>query len=414
MYYSKYLLLRNLLASLIFLFAYLINSEDCYAFSLYSDTCAIQNQSVLDLPNRLPNQHEVELTNYRAYDVSIDSIKADGLQTKNKTSIFKRLSNGIDVITDFFMGCDTNYVTPQLYEFTGEIELSYWHDYYRMTSKSTRNSMTIQSGNPLIVGGYIYWSIFGYGHSINIEDIGKPRGKTNGTGRRNSFSLNTSRFFAEMYTFNSGKSAKITNITDYDLKDKDNSFKGLNSKCIGLNAEYIFNHKKYSWPAAFGENAVQRKSCGSWKLGISYNHQKITLNRDELPDYLKPTIDTTMLFNRIDYKDYAISFGYAYNWVFKKNCLLALSVSPSIGYRKSNITTEARTNSILRNLSTDLVTRASLFWNNTKYFTGLVFEMHTYSYRERNFGLTNSYGTLKLIMGLNFLKKSRYKHLHNK
>ena len=87
--YSKYLLLRNLLASLIFLFAYLINSEDCYAFSLYFDTCAIQNQSVLDLPNRLTNQHEVELTNYRPYDVSIDSIKADGLQTKNKTSIFK-------------------------------------------------------------------------------------------------------------------------------------------------------------------------------------------------------------------------------------------------------------------------------------------------------------------------------------
>ena len=101
--YSKYLLLRNLLASLIFLFAYFINSGDCYAFSLYSDTCAIQNHSVLDLPNRLPNQHEVELTNYRVYDVSIDSIKTDGLQTKNKTSIFKKLSNGIDVITDFFI-----------------------------------------------------------------------------------------------------------------------------------------------------------------------------------------------------------------------------------------------------------------------------------------------------------------------
>lgn len=49
----------------------------------------------------------------------------------------------------------------------------------------------------------------------------------------------------------------------------------------------------------------------------------------------------------------------------------------------------------------------SLFWNNTRAFTGLIFETHTYSYRKNKFGLTNTYGTLKLLIGVNFWRKPR-------
>ncbi len=334
----------------------------------------------------------------------------DTLQPKKKGGFFRAIGKGFTAVTDFFMGCDTSYITPQLYEFTAKAELSYWHDFYKITSSTTKNSMTIESGNPLIIGGHIYWSIFGYGYSTCIDDIGKHSGDKRGTGRRNSFTINTARLSAEMYTFKSGKDAKITKITDVNLnKNENNTFAGLSSKCIGVNAEYIFNHKRYSWPAAFGENAVQRKSAGSWKLGFSYSHQHIDMDRNVLPDHLKPVIDTTLLFRNVDYKDYAVSIGYGYNWAFRKNCLFAFSIQPSLGYRHSNMTHENKERSIFNKLSTDLVTRASLYWNNTKYFTGLMFEFHTYSYREKNFGLTNTYGTLKFIVGFNFLKKSEYR-----
>ena len=94
---------------------------------------------------------------------------------------------------------------------------------------------------------------------------------------------------------------------------------------------------------------------------------------------------------------------------FKRNCLLAVSLLPSIGYRSSNVSEDKSSKFNMENISTDLIARASLFWNNTKYFTGLVFEMHTYAYREKHFGLTNSFGTFKLIVGLNIFKKSQYK-----
>lgn len=336
----------------------------------------------------------------------IDSTKINNQLTEksNKKGFFRAISKGMSAVTEFFMGCDTNYVTPQLYQFTGQIELSVWHDYYHMSTASGK-SMNIMSDPSLIMGAYIYWGMFGYGHSINLQDIGKPKGQTNGTGQRNYFSLNTARFIAEIYTFNSGKTAKIQSVSGYDLKGKDRTFTGLDSKCFGINVDYVFNHKRYSWPAAFGENAVQRKSCGSWKLGLSYNNQKVTFNKEELPDYLQGSIDSTMLFNRVDYSDYAISFGYGYNWVVRRNCLLSVSLLPAIGYRRSNITEDDNSKLTLQNISTDLVARASFFWNNTKYFVGFITEIHTYSYRENKFGLTNTYGTFKLIFGLNFLKK---------
>lgn len=336
-----------------------------------------------------------------------DTVHLDSLPWGKR--VLNTVFKGADAVTNFFMGCDTNYVTPQKYEFTTQAELSYWHDFYRLSSSESGKSMTLQSGNSLVLGGYIYWSIFGYGHSVNLGDIGKPQGETNGTGHRNSFVLNTARIIAEIYTFKSGKSARFTSISDIDLEGQDRTFTGLSSKCFGIDAQYIFNHRRYSWPAAFGENAVQRKSQGSWKLGFSYNHVTVTFNRNELSPYIAERIDTTLLFNKVSYKDYAISIGYGYNWAFRRNCILAVSILPSIGYRQSDITEHNLDKAVLRNISTDVFFRTSLFWNNTKYFTGIVVDLHTYAYRERKFSLTNAYGTVKYIVGFDFLKKKRYK-----
>ena len=36
---------------------------------------------------------------------------------------------------------------------------------------------------------------------------------------------------------------------------------------------------------------------------------------------------------------------------------------------------------------------------------GLILELHTYSYRQNTLGLTNTYGTLKLVVGFNCWRK---------
>lgn len=312
----------------------------------------------------------------------------------------------LDGVTNFFMGCDTSYVTPQKYNMTAQMELSYWHDYYFMRSSQTGNTMVIQSDPSVILGGFVYYSIFGYGAVWNLNDIGIKAGKTNGTSLRQSFVIHTAKFFLEYYTFNSGKGAEIRHISGIDTKGRNRAFHGLDSRCNGLSVSYFFNNQHFSWPAAFGANAVQRKSCGSWSVGFQYNHQSISFDKDELPDYIREDIDSTLLFTHVNYQDYSVSVGYNYNCVLGRNVLLAASLIPNVGYRRSNITEPIDFRHMtLNNLSTDLNLRMSIFWNNTRMFSGLIFEAHTYSYRKNKFGLTNTYGTLKYMLGFNFWKK---------
>ena len=330
------------------------------------------------------------------------------VEAQRRPSLLTRVADGVN---KFFMDCDTNYVTPQKYQLTAQMELSYWHDYYFLSSSETNNTMVIQSDPSAILGGYVYYSILGYGAVWNLNDLGIPAGKTNGTSLRQTFMIHTAKIFAEYYTFNSGKGAEIRSVTGIDLKGLDRTFHGLDSHCNGLSAVYLFNNRHFSWPAAFGENAVQRKSCGSWSVGFQYNHQRISFDKDELPDYLEAVIDSTLLFTHVDYSDYSVNVGYSYNCVLGRNVLFAVSLMPSIGYRRSNITeAQEEKHSILNNISTDVNLRMSLFWNNTRLFSGLIFEAHTYSYRKNKFGLTNTYGTIKYVLGFNFWKKPQSKY----
>lgn len=356
-------------------------------------TCAVAYAQE-DSLQRLENFHEQTL----------DSVL---VTEKKKPSLVSRVMTGVE---NFFMGCDTNYVTPQKYNLTTQLELSLWHDYYFLRSSQTGNTMVIQSDPSVILGGYVYYSIFGYGAVWNLNDIGIKAGKTNGTSLRQSLVIHTAKIFAEFYTFNSGKGAEIRSVSGIETKGKDRTFHGLDSRCNGFSAVYMFNNRHFSWPAAFGANAVQRKSCGSWSVGFQYNHQSISFDKEELPDYIKEDIDSTLLFNHVSYQDYSVSVGYNYNCVLGRNVLFAISFIPNIGYRRSNITEGFDLKKLtLNNLSTDLNLRMSVFWNNTRMFSGLILEAHTYDYRQDKFGLTNTYGTLKYLLGVNFWRKPRPK-----
>lgn len=382
--------------------------------ALWMTTCGVgmaQNdvEQTEHMPVEIKSSDDTHASSVK--DFFPDSVSADDEnhmldEVEVKTHSKPLLTRIVDGVSEFFMGCDTNYVTPQKYQMTAQMELSYWHDYYFLRSSETGNTMVIQSDPSVILGGYVYYSILGYGASWNLNDLGITAGKTNGTSLRQTFMIHTAKIFAEYYTFNSGKGAEIRSVSNLDLRGKSRTFHGLDSRCRGVSAVYMFNNRHFSWPAAFGENAVQRKSCGSWSIGFQYNHQAINFDKEALPSYIKDHIDSTLLFTRVNYDDFSANIGYSYNWVLGRNILFASSLMPCLGYRRSNITeAQNEEHSILNNISTDLNVRLALTWNNTRIFSGLMLEAHTYSYRKNKFGLTNTYGTLKYVLGFNFWRK---------
>ena len=93
------------------------------------------------------------------------------------------------------------------------------------------------------------------------------------------------------------------------------------SKTASLNAYMAFNHKRFSFPAAFSQSYIQRRSAGSWLLGLSLMWQRIESGH---------TIDADITVSKLNSLNVAIGAGYGYNFAMRRQWLLHLSALPTL------------------------------------------------------------------------------------
>ena len=94
-------------------------------------------------------------------------------------------------------------------------------------------------------------------------------------------------------------------------------------KVVNVAGYYAFNNRKFSFPAAFNQNFIQRRSAGSWLAGISYQGGSI-MTCDELKTR-NPNAPEVIKFGHL-----GVGGGYGYNLVLGKKWLLHLSALPTI------------------------------------------------------------------------------------
>ena len=89
----------------------------------------------------------------------------------------------------------------------------------------------------------------------------------------------------------------------------------LSVKTLNLNAFYVFNSRRFSYPAAFSQSYIQRHSAGSFLLAASGQGQHATLDWEQEMQ-LKMT-------------NIGLGAGYGYNYVPGKGWLLHISALPT-------------------------------------------------------------------------------------
>ena len=249
------------------------------------------------------------------------------------------------------------------------------------------------------------------GYSFDVKDIfGGHKNKAKKTEM--ALNLYSSKFGVDLYYRKTGSDFKIRSSSGFDLNTpiKNLNFNGLQSKIKGLNAYWIFNYKKFSYPAAYSQSTNQRKSAGSLMAGFSYSQHNISFDYEKLPGEVRVQLHDALLFKKVKYSDYSINVGYGYNWVFAKNWVSNLSLLPAIAYKKSKIDDTPNTdNHWIKDINFDLITRAAVVYNTNKYFIGASLVMHTYDYRKKDFSLTNTFGTVRIYAGFNFWKKKEFR-----
>ena len=314
-----------------------------------------------------------------------------------------------------FNAIDTLYITPNLYNLAFMLEHSTWYEHYQLGNNAGTESQYLNFSPSLgtKLGVYFGWRWIFLGYTFDVEDLfGGNKNKT----KKKEMSLNiySSKFGIDLYYRKTGNDFKLRSINGFhqDFKELQNiQFDGLKSTINGVNAYWIFNHKKFSYPAAYSQSTNQRRSAGSFMAGFSYSQHKISFDCEKLPASVLQQLSPSLRFNHIKYSDYSLGFGYGYNWVFAKNWVSNLSLLPGIGYKKSRIDdNDFKDESWIKDINFDFITRAAIVYNNAKYYVGASVVLHTYDYRKPNLSVTNSFGTLRIFAGFNFWPKKEFRN----
>lgn len=171
----------------------------------------------------------------------------------------------------------------------------------------------------------------------------------------------------------------------------------LTLKVVNLAGYYSINHRRFSYPAAFTQTYIQRRSAGSWLVGISYQGGSIETSRslkEKNPDAPEVNIELGHI---------GIGGGYGQNWVFGKKWLLHFSMLPTVVvYNRNNFILNGERKEA-KHIRFNMIfnERAAVVRNfSSRYFAGLTFVMNNSVFDDDSVIVNQNKWRARAIFGL--------------
>lgn len=207
--------------------------------------------------------------------------------------------------------------------------------YLRRAQEHLRLKLTVNaSGSDLIVrgqsSGISYKSTLEAQHKYTVSLSASYRGLTLGAavnpahfaGKNKDYEFNMNAYGNRVgadVIFQSANTFKGTVETDNGTTHAPTGL--VRQNVFQLNTYYVFNGRRFSYPAAFSQSWIQRRSCGSLMIGASFRGGYLRVKHSD-------EIGNTAM--RLNFADVGVGVGYGYNWVLKKKWLLHLSTLPQL------------------------------------------------------------------------------------
>ncbi len=343
---------------------------------------------------------------------SIPNVDSIHVAPEPKLSFWEK---AYEVIKEFSR-VDSDYIESQRFNYTFMLQNTNTYESYRIKD-ALGNSIRLTPKPSIKFGPYIGWRWVYLGYTIDFSHLSDGNNKQDF-----DLSIYSNQVGIDIYYRKTGNNYKIRSL--YIGKDINTdaiegaAFDGFDASIKGVNIYYIFNHKKFSYPAAFSQSTCQRKSAASYLMGFSYTRHNLNLNAVRLVDLVKERLgieevqdENIIQWRQVNYTDISISAGWAYNWVFAKDWLFGASLSIAIGNKRSVGEAKYKRFSFrdfsFNNLNIDGIGRFGLVWNNMKYYAGMSAIFHTYNYSKSQFSTNSTFGNVNIYVGFNFGNRHR-------
>ncbi len=239
---------------------------------------------------------------------------------------------------------------------------------------STNNQqLNLVPNSPLGIGaGFNYMGI-GLSLGIGLPQSSKNLSKYGTTKRFDiQMSLYSKLIGGDAY-FQLYKGYYNANPNDFISWNKDYFPKLPDMRTIsfGLNAYYVFNHKRFSNKAAYSRTQIQHKSAGSVALGYFLNYDEVDSPEGFIPKEFPDSIGNDFNVKSFRYFATGLSVGYMYTWVISKSFFLNGSLIPGFGYKDIKMTNGEGESGIEKQPHAQLLIRGALGYENKHFYAGL-------------------------------------------
>jgi len=189
----------------------------------------------------------------------------------------------------------------------------------------------------------------------------------------------------------------------------------INVFSFGVNTMFIFNYKKYSLRGAFSFTDVQRKSAGSFMVGLYHSYTLFTsFDSTFIPRPLRDTFSLALSdIHRISLITIGLSGGYGYTYVYKK-IVLSTAINVGFGGQKTNYETLDRKGHTLSvNPSVHLNVKGAIRYDNLRFFIGILSTYdNNYTLNPEMFNTESYIARILIFSGYRFnIKQNGHKFL---
>lgn len=176
----------------------------------------------------------------------------------------------------------------------------------------------------------------------------------------------------------------------------------IKSRNYSINGYFVFNHKRFSYPAAFAQCYHQLKRCGSPLITLSVYHSEATIDTLQLVRDLGQPLKES-IFGHMNHTSLIIGGGYAYNFVWHQNWTAHISATPLISvYSQARLSKGGKQIEVDNNTQMNLLMRAAVVWNDDLHYFGVTSESYIRRMTPKPMGMTTTSTYLRLVLGIRF------------